>query len=116
MLKQQDGLAISSFRRAIYDLAADGLLSRVVVPDGKNRTTTFYELADQAIHRHFYCTRCGSLTEIFDAELERAMLRRFHRQALQPANVDLALVGHCAHCRQASPDRATTAGNSLVGG
>lgn len=98
MLKTNDQFGISTFRRAIYDLAGMGPLARVVIPDEKNRTLTFYELADRAVHRHLYCTQCGKLDEVFDDTLEQAYLGRFQSQHLKPANVDHALSGVCAEC------------------
>jgi Fe2+ or Zn2+ uptake regulation protein len=109
MLKRNDGQSISSFKKAIYDLADQGPLARVVVPDRKNRSIAFYELADQLVHRHLYCTHCGSLTEVFDAALEQHVRQNFLAHGLVPAKVDLALPGLCATCQAAlaTPVRPT---------
>lgn len=99
MLSRNEGMAISSFKRALYALAGLGPLARVVVPDGKNRLLTFYELADQPPHRHLYCTACARLTEVFDDPLEQSLRRHFEHHDLRPAQVDLALTGVCAACQ-----------------
>ena len=101
MLRRNDGQSISSFKKAIYDLADQGPLARVVVSDRKNRSMTFYELADQPVHRHLYCTRCASLTEVFDVALEQRLRQHFLAHGLVPAKTDLALPGICATCQAA---------------
>ncbi len=99
MLNGGYGIGITTFRRAIYDLASMGPVSRVLVPDQSSRTLTFYELADQPIHRHLYCTQCGAIAEVHDSGYEEALLRRLRPQGLKPANVDAALVGKCSDCQ-----------------
>lgn len=111
MLRRNDGQSISSFKKAIYDLADQGPLARVVVPDRNNRSVTFYELADQPVHRHLYCTHCGSLTEVFDAALEHHVRQNFLARGLVPAKVDLALPGRCAACQAALAATARTTGS-----
>jgi len=101
MLKRNDGQSISSFKKAIYDLADLGPLARVVVSDRKNRAITFYELADRPVHRHLYCTRCAGLAEVFDATLEQTIRQHFLTHGLMPAKADLALPGLCADCQVA---------------
>lgn len=100
MLRGEYEFGLSSFRRAIYDLAGMGPVSRVLVPDQSNRTLTFYELADRPPHRHLYCTRCGTIDEVFDPAYEALLSRHFQRRSLASAQVDSALVGVCADCQQ----------------
>lgn len=108
MLRRNDGQSISTFKKAIYDLADLGPVARVVAADRKNRSMTFYELADRPIHRHLYCTGCASLTEVFDAGLEQTLIRNFQAHGLTPARVDLALPGLCAGCQAAQAAASRT--------
>lgn len=123
MLRRNDGQSISSFKKAIYDLADLGPLARVVVSDKKNRSMTFYELADQPVHRHLYCTHCASLTEVFDAALEQTVRQHFLAHGLIPAKADLAMPGLCSDCQavlattvRAQADRFGTAASASLDG
>lgn len=99
MLDSSHRCAISSFRRAIYELFAAGVLSRVTVSPGGNQRMHFYELADYD-HHHLFCVRCHRLEEVIDAEiiaLEQHVLQSRH---LTPALVIRdAMHGICAICQ-----------------
>lgn len=98
MLQSSHRCAISSFRMAIYELCAAGVLSRVAVYPGGSKLVHYYELADYD-HHHLFCVRCHRLEEVADArliELERAALQA---RDLAPATLMRdAMHGVCATC------------------
>ncbi|WP_020205322.1 MULTISPECIES: Fur family transcriptional regulator [Cupriavidus] len=91
-------MALSTFRAALYELTECGLLWRVSVPGGDHTLSHYYELADQPVHEHFFCTACGRFEEVFDATLLAMQEARLAARGLRPALVRSALVGRCAAC------------------
>ena len=103
----QSGLAgqgqttdFSSVFRAAERLAADGLIRKVLLEDGRAR----FELGG-AHHDHLYCTRCHELVPV-PCIIERddfAALERATGAAIHDHHVVLS--GVCRECRSA-PGRA----------
>ena len=89
---------LSTFRAAVYDLAAAGILSRVVVLQDRPRSLVLYEMPDRPPHRHLFCNVCHTVEEVFDDTLEQLLARRLAGAGLAAANVDCALTGTCAKC------------------
>lgn len=98
MLRSSHRCAISTFRMAIYELCAAGVLSSVAVYPGRSKLVHIYELADND-HHHLFCVRCHRLDEVVDGrliELERIALKA---RGLAPAPlVREAINGICAAC------------------
>ncbi|SFC95783.1 Ferric uptake regulator family protein [Cupriavidus sp. OV038] len=99
MTRLPDATGISTFRRAIHELAHLNLLARIFVPSSGSGIN-FYELPDHSAHTHFYCTECRRIEEIHDDPLISLQNRRLLRHGLTPnALVQTAWVGLCAACQ-----------------
>lgn len=104
MTRLPDATGISTFRRAIYELADVNLLARIYVPTSGSGIN-FYELSDHPAHAHFYCTECRRLEEVHDDLLNSLQNRRLLRHGLTPnALVQTAWIGRCAACQAADTE------------
>ncbi|MBN1595145.1 transcriptional repressor [candidate division FCPU426 bacterium] len=67
----------------------------------KSGDCTRYEiLKGREHHDHLICTHCGTVVEVFDAELERMQNRLFKLHDFYPQSHRLELYGTCKTCRK----------------
>ncbi|MGN6302005.1 MAG: Fur family transcriptional regulator [Angustibacter sp.] len=86
----------ASVYRALETLSHLGVVQHVHVGHG----TTTYHLADDELHLHAQCERCGAVVDLPASLLDGVVdqVDRLHRFALDPTHV--ALSGLCAACRE----------------
>lgn len=93
----------SSAYRNLAVLERAGVVHRVVTHDEFWRYELAEELTDEH-HHHCICSSCGavedvSLTDRFEAELDREVMRVARRAGLDMEYHRLDLVGVCARCQ-----------------
>lgn len=70
------------------------LVCRLPLGDGGVR----YEVSRSAHHHHLICSRCGTVTEFSDPELDALIVANASREAFRLDGHSLELYGICASC------------------
>jgi Fur family ferric uptake transcriptional regulator len=94
--EQDPSVHRASVYRALETLSHLGVVQHVHVGHG----TTTYHLADDELHLHAQCERCGAVVDLPSSLLQDVAdeVERRHGFALDPSHV--ALSGLCAACRE----------------
>lgn len=88
-------LSRATIYRTLALLQGGGILRRVQLVEG----TLHYELArPNDPHHHLVCRRCGSVQEVSDAALTRALAEVARRAAFTPEEFALRIRGLCSRC------------------
>jgi len=88
-------LSRATIYRTLALLQGGGILRRVQLVEG----TLHYELARPSDpHHHLVCRRCGSIQEVTDAALTRALAEAARKSAFSPEEFSLRIRGLCARC------------------
>lgn len=89
-------LSRATIYRTLALLQGGGILRRVQLVEG----TLHYELArPNDPHHHLVCRRCGSVQEVTDAALTKALADVAGRASFAPEEFALRIRGLCARCR-----------------
>jgi Fur family transcriptional regulator, ferric uptake regulator len=89
-------LSRATIYRTLALLQSCGILRRVQLVEG----TLHYELSrPNDPHHHLVCRRCGSVQEVTDASLTRAVREAARRAAFAPEEFVLRIRGLCSRCR-----------------
>jgi Fur family transcriptional regulator, ferric uptake regulator len=92
-------LSRATIYRTLALLQGGGILRRVQLIEG----TLHYELArPNDPHHHLICRRCGSVQEVTDATLTRAVTDAVQRSHFAAEEVSLRVRGLCSKCRGSS--------------
>ncbi|MGO4306781.1 Fur family transcriptional regulator [Cupriavidus sp. RAF12] len=109
MLVSRHRCALSSFRKAIYELAAAGVLARVTVCPFGSHQMHYYELAERP-HHHLFCVCCHRIDEVADGILDDLQQRALRAHGLSPVfAISGAMHGVCAACASAGTNSAARA-------
>lgn len=64
----------------------------------------YYErMAGREHHDHFYCIRCGKVTEFQEPEIERLQQKVAHRLEFQILYHSHMMFGYCSRCQKKTP-------------
>ena len=92
-------LGMATVYRTLKLLVACGLCRELRLDDG---TTRFEPRHGEEHHDHLICTACGSLVEVFDAEIERLQERLCRQHGFSPQRHRMEIYGCCRRCRTAT--------------
>ncbi len=93
---QGNRLSRATIYRTLALLQRGGILRRIQLVDG----TLHYELArSNDPHHHLVCRRCGSVHEVMEPSLQRAVMDAITRASFTPEEFSLRIRGLCSRCR-----------------
>lgn len=101
ILPQQPSLDIATVYRTLQWLETAGLIAPLNGCDGRQRYE-FHPHGNQ--HHHLLCQACGATIQI-PVELIASLKHVLLEQYQFAIDEHLALPGHCAYCRNESPDQ-----------
>jgi Fur family transcriptional regulator, ferric uptake regulator len=82
--------------RIVNMFTEKGLLKTIQLNDGKSR----YELASKADHHHLVCTRCGSIQDMSDCNIDVLENHIEKQKNFKVTSHSLEFFGICANCQQ----------------
>jgi Fur family transcriptional regulator, ferric uptake regulator len=94
--RRHPSLGFATVYRALKLFCECGLCRPVLFEDG---VTRYEHLFRHAHHDHLVCTRCGSVVEVVDPEIERLQDRLARRHGFRVQRHRLELYGLCRSCR-----------------
>ena len=94
--EQDPSVHRASVYRALEALSHLGVVQHVHVGHG----TTTYHLADEQLHLHAQCERCGAVVDLPSSLLDDVAADVLHRNGFAVDPTHVALSGLCARCRQ----------------
>ncbi|MFO0722255.1 MAG: Fur family transcriptional regulator [Myxococcota bacterium] len=92
--KRDGGIGYATVYRTLKLLTELGLAQERQFSDGHLR----YEAADELHHDHLICTRCGTIVEFEEEEIERLQEEVAARHGFELASHRMELYGVCASC------------------
>jgi Fur family transcriptional regulator, ferric uptake regulator len=95
---QRWGVGRATVFRTLDVLVELGVLNRLHTDD---RCSSYIVCADQH-HHHLVCERCGSVSEISDARVERAVRTMAVESGFRAREHHLEIVGVCKQCQSPS--------------
>ncbi|HID35796.1 MAG TPA: transcriptional repressor [Ghiorsea sp.] len=87
-------IGIATVYRGLAALADQGLIESIQLADKKR-----YERADKAHHDHLICTRCGSIEEFCEPEIESLQDKVAAERGFKIEGHQLLLFGLCKTCK-----------------
>lgn len=101
VVREHPSISKATVYRNLNQLAAQGMLRRVPVPNGADRYD--FNLRE---HYHVRCTRCGAVHDVYLADTQDLIGRVEDASGASIEGFDLLFEGCCAACRKAeSADR-----------
>lgn len=94
---EHSSLSLASVYNVTDRLYAEGLLIRLIAPNGERR----YD-ANTELHGHFYCEKCGG---VFDFSCPRKDIRECLKDFV-PSAVDISARGMCRSCFDSDKNNA----------
>jgi Fe2+ or Zn2+ uptake regulation protein len=82
--------------RIVNMFTEKGLLKTIQLNDGRSR----YELATKADHHHLVCTRCGSIKDMSDCNIDVLENHIEKKKNFKVTSHSLEFFGICADCQQ----------------
>lgn len=101
--KLSPGIGLATVYRSLKCLCGCGKVRELKPLDGP----AVYEAAgSKARHDHLVCLNCGTITEVFDRQIERLQARLAARHGFSPAGYKLDIHGICPRCAGKKADRS----------
>lgn len=88
-------IGIATIYRTLKLLRESGLCRELKLDDG---TTRYEHLYEHDHHDHLICIECGSLTEIFDREIEKLQAKLARKNSFRIKSHKLEIYGVCKNC------------------
>ena len=82
--------------RIVNMFTEKGLLKTIQLNEGKSR----YELSSKAEHHHLLCTRCGSIQDMSDCNIDVLENHIEKKKNFKVTSHSLEFFGICANCQQ----------------
>jgi Fur family transcriptional regulator, ferric uptake regulator len=96
-----DPVGLSTVYRAVQALADDGELDSIRTDSGE----ALYRRCSTQHHHHLVCRSCGRTVEVAGPAVEQWADRVAGEHGFADVSHTLEIVGTCADCRQALPNR-----------
>ena len=95
--------SISTIYRNLQGMEQEGFVRRLHMPSGSDRYDT-----NRAPHQHFYCTRCGKITDLeLPADLRQYEQLLAERLGASLSYIGITLEGVCSECLEKEKEETT---------
>ena len=95
LLDAGEDIAFATVYRVLTQFEDAGLVVKHNFEGGRS----VFELDDGKHHDHMVCVKCGSVTEFYDAEIEKRQAKVAEEHGFQLQEHSLILYGICKNCQ-----------------
>lgn len=101
LLDEHSDVGLATVYRVLTQFEQAGILTRSNFEGGK----AIYELNEGKHHDHFICTKCGTVEEFYDAEIEERQSAIAKAKGWLLQDHTMSLYGLCTNCSSGDPKK-----------